>query len=483
MGFTPRGCCELRSALRQLVSQHSATYSCSPLKYGSLKSPFLCIFPKQPCRTYFVSQGENSLKPLLKRSLLPLTAVLGTSSSSRELHTSSSWCQAKKNFYDVLGVGKTASQKDIKKAYYQMAKKYHPDTNKNDPQAQKKFQEVSEAYEILSDESKRKQYDQWGTAGNEFPGAAPGGGGPRPGAAPGGGFQYQDFSGHIDPEELFRRIFGNAAFTGGGGGFGFEEADFTDNLQGFARTQEIMMDLTFTQAARGINKDIRVNVTDTCPSCEGTKCAPGTKPVKCPNCSGTGMETVSTGPFVMRSTCRQCRGTRVYIKNPCTECEGKGKTVQRKTITVPVPPGVEDGQTIRMPVGTKEIFVTFRVSKSDIFRRDGADVHSDVEISIGQAVLGGTMRVDGIYDDHNVDIPPGTSSHTKINLPGKGIKKVNSHGYGDHYLHIKIKVPKKMNDRQKALVSAYAVTEKIKGTVNVSGVNEDTISQKERGQV
>lgn len=154
------------------------------------------------------------------------------------------------------------------------------------------------------------------------------------------------------------------------------------------------------------------------------------------------METINTGPFMMRSTCRHCRGTRTILEKPCFECSGKGKTVQRKRIVVPVPAGVQDGQTVRMTVGTKEVFITFKVEKSKTFRRDGADVHADVSISLSQAILGGTIRIPGIYDDILLEIPKGTSSHTRIRLQGKGIARANSYGYGDYYVHIKINIPK-----------------------------------------
>lgn len=177
------------------------------------------------------------------------------------------------------------------------------------------------------------------------------GGGPAS-HGPQGFSQNWQFRSTIDPEELFRKIFGDGGFKAG-----FE--DFSDSRYGFGGAQEVMMNLTFAQAARGVNKDIDVNVVDTCPKCTGSRCEPGTKPGKCQYCNGTGMETISTGPFVMRSTCRYCQGSRMYIKYPCLECGGKGQTVQRKRVTVPVPAGVEDGQTVRMSVGNKELFITF----------------------------------------------------------------------------------------------------------------------------
>nr|CAI5819469.1 unnamed protein product [Callosobruchus analis] len=171
------------------------------------------------------------------------------------------------------------------------------------------------------------------------------------------------------------------------------------------------------------------------------------------------MESITTGPFVMRSTCRYCQGSRMYIKHKCVECEGKGSTVQRKKVTIPVPAGIEDGQTVRMSVGNKELFVTFRVEKSEYFKRDGADVHTEAAISVSQALLGGTIRIQGLYEDHTLQVMPGTSSHTKIRLSGKGMKKVNGYGHGDHYVTFKITVPKHLNDKQKALAMAYAELE------------------------
>ncbi|XP_073492692.1 dnaJ homolog subfamily A member 3, mitochondrial isoform X1 [Aquarana catesbeiana] len=362
-----------------------------------------------------------------------------------QFHTSSSACN-KTDFYQVLGVPRNASQKEIKKAYYQLAKKYHPDTNKEDPQAKEKFSKLAEAYEVLSDEMKRKQYDAYGTA--DF---TAGGGG--------GGQQYWRGGPTVDPEELFRRIFGE--FTGGGG------TPFGDFNNIFEQPQEYIMDLTFIQAAKGINKEISINITDTCPRCNGKGNEPGTKLQHCHYCNGTGMETINTGPFVMRSTCRRCGGKGSTMTNPCLSCRGSGQTKQKKTVTVPVPAGVEDGQTVRMPVGKKEIFITFRVQRSPIFRRDGADLHSDLPVTIAQAVLGGTARAQGLYEPINVVIPAGAQPDQRIRISGKGIPRVNSYGYGDHYIHIKLKIPRNLSDRQRTLMLSFAEDEvDVEGTVN-----------------
>ncbi|XP_026283350.1 protein tumorous imaginal discs, mitochondrial isoform X1 [Frankliniella occidentalis] len=371
---------------------------------------------------------------------------------SRSFHSSSKL--SRKDYYDVLGVNKKADSKEIKKAYYQLAKKYHPDTNKDDPNASKKFQEVSEAYEVLSDDTKRREYDAWGTTseqmGREGGGFGPRGGKARPGAGQGMNWEYRS---SVDPEELFRKIFGDHH------GFQSFTEDFADSAFGFGSGQEVSVKLTFAQAARGINKDVDVNIVDTCPACKGTRAEPGTKATKCEACNGSGMETIKTGPFVMRTPCRVCNGSTMSIKHPCRECGGNGKTLQRKRVTVPIPAGVQDGQTLRMAVGRKELFITVRVEKSAYFRQQGADVHTDADISLAQAVLGGTIRIQGVYEDQTIQVSPLTSSHTKICLKSKGMKLVSGYGYGDHYVNIKIKLPKSLTPEQKELMIAYAELE------------------------
>ncbi|XP_072224157.1 dnaJ heat shock protein family (Hsp40) member A3a [Leuresthes tenuis] len=359
-------------------------------------------------------------------------------------HTSAP-SSSKQDFYQILGVPRTSTQKEIKKAYYQMAKKYHPDTNKDDPQAKEKFAQLAEAYEVLSDEGKRKQYDTYGTAGFDA------------GQAGRGQHYWSGQSSNVDPEELFRKIFGE--FSGGRG--------FGDFNAIFDQPQEYVMELTFTQAAKGVNKEMSVNIDTTCQRCDGKGHEPGTKVQHCNHCNGSGMETINTGPFVMRSTCRRCGGKGTVINTPCHSCHGNGQTKQRKTVMVPVPAGVEDGQTVRMPVGKKEIFITFRVQKSPVFRREGADIHSDVFVSVAQAILGGTARAQGLYETLNLSIPAGVQTDQRIRLTGKGIARVSGYGFGDHYIHVKIKIPKTLTDRQRALLTSYAEDETdIEGSVN-----------------
>ncbi|XP_030638714.1 dnaJ heat shock protein family (Hsp40) member A3b [Chanos chanos] len=362
--------------------------------------------------------------------------------SAHSFHTSTV-SHNKKDFYEVLGVPRTASQKEIKKAYYQMAKKYHPDTNPDDPQAKEKFAQLAEAYEVLGDEVKRKQYDTYGSA--------------DPNQAGAGQQQYWRGGTNVDPEELFRKIFGEFA---GGRGFG----NFSSM---FDQTPEYVMELTFNQAVRGVNKEIVVNLDDNCQRCDGKGYEPGTKVQHCHYCNGTGMESINTGPFMMRSPCRRCGGRGSIIITPCVMCRGTGQTKQRQTVMVPVPAGVDDGQTVRMPVGKREIYITFRVQKSPVFRRNGADVYSDLFLSVAQAILGGTARAQGLYDTVNIAIPPGMQPGQRIRLAGKGIQRMNSSSYGDHYVHIKIKVPTKLTRRQRSLLLSYAEDETdVEGTVN-----------------
>jgi len=336
-----------------------------------------------------------------------------------------------KDYYKILGVPRSASAKDIKKAYYQLAQKYHPDKNQSGDK--NKFQEVSEAYEVLGDDAKRKQYDTFGST-SDASSSGPGQAGFRQ-----GGFQYQS---QVDPEELFRTIFGDM-FGKGGKSY---ESMFDGSMGGEEEYAEPtiaqkVLELTFEEACRGVNKDMNMRVLDTCPTCKGSRCAPGHKPTKCKQCNGTGMESIQTGPFFMRTTCRACYGRREVITKKCIECAGKGTTYQNRRVSVPVPAGVEDGQTMRMNLGKQELYITFKVAPSKLFRRDKEDVHSDVAISLSQAVLGGTIRVKGIYDDHNLNVPSGTQSHQRFRLSGKGIKRIHTSGYGDHYVHIKIKIP------------------------------------------
>ncbi|XP_047125587.1 dnaJ homolog subfamily A member 3, mitochondrial isoform X1 [Hydra vulgaris] len=365
---------------------------------------------------------------------------LPQSSLKRHLHSTASL--NKKDYYKILGVQKGASATDIKKAYYQLAKQYHPDTNK-DKTALEKFQEIQQAYEILSDESKRSAYDQFGQT--DFAGAKGGGGG------------YQNPFQDANIDEIFKQFFGGNKASGFSSSFGFEDA---------RSTQQYVMNLSFMESVKGVNKDIRVQIQNICNRCNGKKAEPGSTAQKCSKCNGSGEEVLSNGFFNMRSTCRRCQGQGSIVNNPCRKCTGKGTVLEDKVITVPVPAGIEDGQTVRVPVSHGELFVTFKVAKSKIFERVGTDVYSDLSVHFTQAILGGTQVVPGIHGDVEITLLPGTQSHQQMRLIGKGIPRLNGHGNGDHYLQIKIHLPKYLTEEQKKLIVKFAeMDDTIQGSV------------------
>jgi len=356
---------------------------------------------------------------------------------------------SQKDYYKILGVKKSDATGDIKKAYYQLAKQYHPDTNKEKGAAEK-FQEIQEAYEVLGDDQKRAAYDQFGTA--DFSGGGGGGGGRR-GGDPFAGEQFDD---------IFKQFFGERGAGGAGGGFPFENMQ-----QEGRRSMNYVLNVSFMDAVRGAQKDIRVQVPTTCKRCDGSKAEPGTKTTRCPSCNGTGEQVTNTGFFHMRVTCQQCRGQGAYIRDKCRECRGKGEVMENKTIGLEVPAGVEDGQRFRMSTEHGELDITFKVADSKIFHRNGSDVSSDVYVSFAQAILGGTITTNGLEGDINLDIKPGTQSHQQMRRIGKGITRLNGHGKGDHFINIKIQLPKYLTSRQKELMVEFAeLDNSISGTVH-----------------
>ncbi|KAF8359614.1 dnj-10 [Pristionchus pacificus] len=376
---------------------------------------------------------------------------------SAELHTSAP-LSANKDYYKTLGVEKKADAKSIKKAYFNLAKKYHPDVNKT-KEAESKFQEISEAYEVLSDDTKRQQYDTFGSdMGNGMHG--------RGGA--GAQWNYQT---HADVNEIFRRAFGF-----GKGGINWN-MNFAESQYGSNQTEELVLDLSFEEAVRGTTKTVNVRVIEDCFKCKGSAVEPGYKKVSCPYCNGSGMMTQKLqGGYFFQQPCNRCTGTGQYNKNPCQECEGQGSTVQRRPISLQVPAGTHDKETIRYQTGKTNVLVHFNVARSNKFTRQGDDIHVDVEITVAQAILGGTVRVPGIYEDTSIQITPGTGSHTKLRLSGKGVKRANAHGSGDQYINVRIAVPKYLNDEQRRIMKEWAATDKPK-TGSVRGIVEEEVKK------
>ncbi|XP_054165473.1 protein tumorous imaginal discs, mitochondrial-like [Oppia nitens] len=397
--------------------------------------------------------------------------LLNAPPTSRLLHVSGSGLRAPvKDYYEILGVARNASQKDIKRAYYELAKRYHPDTNHGNSDAQQRFQEVAEAYTILSDDSRKARFDAEqsqpvGARDDDFDGVRR-------------STFNESFHSTVDAEDMFRKIFGN--FKDEFGKVKQVWVDFPENAYGFTPTQEIHCTLTFREAAQGCDKVVEVNVQDECYKCQGSGVEPGRYAQTCPFCDGVGLEQLKGQAMNLRTTCRVCRGTGQYIYWKCTNCHGFGHVIDKRRLIIPVPAGVEDMQTMRVEVEGQEMFITFHVLVNKYFRRDGYDVHTDASVSLAQSVLGGNIKIEGVHSDINLDIQAGTDSHTVMKLSGKGLKRTDGRfGYGDHYIHIKIEIPKKLSPKQRQLMVSYAELEDhtrgtITGVVKKTNITEDT---------
>ena len=367
----------------------------------------------------------------------------------------------KRDYYEVLGVSKGASEEEIKKAYKKLARKYHPDMNPGDKEAEEKFKEVNEANEVLSDPEKKARYDQFGFAGVDPNYAAANGGGA---GGFGGGF------GGVDLGDIFGDIFGGG-FGGGFSGFGGGSSTRTANAPRKGHDIQASVILTFEEAAHGCSKKITINRQDTCPDCGGTGAAKGTSPETCPDCGGRGyVVTQQRTPFgVMQSQqpCSHCGGRGTIIRNPCKTCRGTGKTAARKSLEINIPAGIDDDQNIALrgqgdagsnggPAGDVIVHVT--VKADPMFERDGYDVTIHVPITFSQAVLGDDVEVptvDGRIVQH---IPEGTQSGTKFRLRGQGIQYLNGRGRGDMYVKCEVEIPKKLNKTQREALKKFEGT-------------------------
>ena len=364
----------------------------------------------------------------------------------------------KRDYYEVLGIGKNATDAEIKSAYRKLAKKYHPDLNPGNKEAEEKFKEVNEANDVLSDPQKRQRYDQFGFAGVDPNYAAANGGGA---GGFGGGF------GGVDLGDIFGDIFGGG-FGGGFSGFGGGSSTRTANAPRKGHDIQASVILTFEEAAHGCSKKITINRQDTCPDCGGTGAAKGTSRETCPDCGGRGyVVTQQRTPFgVMQSQqpCSHCGGRGTIIRNPCKTCRGTGKTAARKSLEINIPAGIDDDQNIALrgqgdagsnggPAGDVIVHVT--VKADPMFERDGYDVTIHVPITFSQAVLGDDVEVptvDGRIVQH---IPEGTQSGTKFRLRGQGIQYLNGRGRGDQYVIVDVEIPKKVTRAQREALKAF----------------------------
>ncbi len=357
----------------------------------------------------------------------------------------------KRDYYEVLGIQKGASEDEIKKAYRSLAKKYHPDLNPDNKEAEEKFKEVNEAYEVLSDPSKKERYDQFGHAGVD---PSYQGGGFN------GGFSGGGFTGGFGMEDIFDSIFGGGVFGGGR----------SSNPNAARRGQDIQQNITisFMEACNGVNTDITVEKLEKCEECGGNGCAKGTQPDTCPECHGTGQVRVQQrtpfGVISSAKTCSRCNGRGKVINNPCSKCGGYGRTRVNKKLNVSIPAGINDGQTIRLsgqgsngvnggPSG--DVLLTVSVRPDPLFVRDEYDIHVDIPITFAQAALGDEIVVPTIDGKVKYTVPEGTQTGTVFRLKGKGVKRLNSSSRGDQYVKVYVEVPSKLTKKQKDALKAF----------------------------
>lgn len=351
---------------------------------------------------------------------------------------------SKRDYYEVLGLDKNASQDEIKKAYRKLARKYHPDVSK-EPDAAQKFKEVKEAYETLTDPNKKAQYDQFGHAG---PNQSFGGGG-------------ADFGGFSDIFDMF--------FGGGG--------RRNPNAPRQGADLQYSMTLQFEEAVFGKETDIFIPKEEECATCHGSGAKPGTKPESCSHCGGTGQlnieQTTPFGRVVNRRVCQYCNGSGKIVKSKCRTCNGNGTVKKQKKIHIKIPAGIDDGQQIRVagqgepgenggPPG--DLFVVFKIKPHEFFERDGDDIRCDMPITFAQAALGDEIEVPTLHGKVKLKIPAGTQSGTKFRLRGKGVPNVRGYGQGDQHVNIRVVTPKNLTERQKELLREFA---------EISGVNAD----------
>ena len=352
---------------------------------------------------------------------------------------------ASKDYYESLGLQKGASDDEIKRSFRKLAIKYHPDKNQGNKEAEEKFKEINEAYQVLSDPEKKARYDQYGTA--DFNGGFGGSGGGF------GGFDFSDMGGFGD-------IFDS--FFGGGGSSQRRNGPRRGN------DLEYNINLTFEEAVFGTKKEISITRSEVCETCHGDGAEPGTSAKTCPHCGGSGQVRVQRqtplGNFVSTSTCDHCHGTGKVIDTPCHTCKGKGKVRKNRKITVNIPAGVDTGNV--MPLRGQgehgerggspgDLYIKIRVAPSKQFNRKGNDIYVDTHISMASAALGIEIKVPTVDGDVSYTVPAGTQSGTLFRLKGKGVPRVNSSGRGDQYVKVIVDIPKTLNEKQKEALKMF----------------------------
>ncbi|MCI5901585.1 MAG: molecular chaperone DnaJ [Blautia sp.] len=378
----------------------------------------------------------------------------------------------KRDYYEVLGVDKNADDAALKKAYRKLAKKYHPDVNPGDTDAEAKFKEATEAYTILSDPDKRRQYDQFGHAAFEN-----GGGGA-------GGFGGFDFSG-ADMGDIFGDIFGD--LFGGG-----RSRSRANNGPMRGSNLRARVNITFEEAVFGCEKELEITLKDECASCHGTGAKPGTSPVKCPKCNGEGQIVYTQqsmfGMVRNVQVCPECQGSGKVIKEKCTSCHGSGYTSSRKKIQVTVPAGIDNGQSIRIrekgEPGTNggprgDLLVEVNIARHPIFQRQEMNIYSTAPITFAQAALGGPVRISTVDGEVEYEVKPGTQTDTRIRLKGKGVPSLrNKNIRGDHYVTLVVQVPTNLNSEAKEALRRFDEACGNRSAKTASGTSEKTEKKK-----
>ena len=346
---------------------------------------------------------------------------------------------SKRDYYEVLGIDKNATETEIKKAYRKLSMKYHPDKNK-EKDATDKFKEVQEAYDVLSDSSKRSQYDQYGHQDFNAGGFGQGGGY--------GGFEDMNFSGFGD---IFDNIFGGSR----------SRKKYSGPIRGDDLTYRFT--ISFMEAAFGVEKDIVIRREDLCDTCGGSGAKKGTTKETCPTCKGTGQVMSSMGFFQSVRTCPRCNGEGNIIKDPCQTCHGQGRVKKERKIHLNIPAGVFEGARIRVPdegdAGRNggsygDLYVQMNIAPHKDFKREGNDVYSEAKINIIQAALGDTIEINTIHGKEKLEIPEGTQFGSTFRIKDKGIPKLKSNGHGDHYVYVKVVVPTQLTKDQRQQMEA-----------------------------
>ncbi len=349
------------------------------------------------------------------------------------------------DFYETLGVARSASDEDIKKAYRKLAMKYHPDRNPDNKASEDKFKEVQKAYDILSDKEKKTAYDQYGHAGVDPNMGSGGFGGGFSGAQ---GFDFGD---------IFSQMFGGAPGGGGSGGSARQQSQQGADLQ-------YGLEISLEEAAAGVKKRITVPTHEECDLCHGSGAKPGTSASTCSTCRGSGVIHVRQAIFQMQQTCPSCHGSGQEIKEPCLKCRGEGRVRTSKTVEVSIPAGIEEGQRIRLsgegepglrgaPNG--DLYVVIRVKEHKTFERNGLDLHCELPISFTTAALGGEVEVPTLVGKVKLTIPKETQTGRRMRVKGKGIKSLRSSAVGDLYCHVSVETPIDLTDRQKELLEEF----------------------------